>query len=670
MASTAERGQTRWVRRGRRRWRIPARGLRRGGALLAATALLIAAALGIRHWRNAPDPSEARAQIGEALKLYALGNMSGARAEAAKALRNDPDWGLAHALAARLDLALGDGDAAEAELDRAKATGFDSRRLHQLYAEAQLLQDDPDAAIAEADRAPPRYADYATRVKARALAASGDLPSARQLMGVLVERRPDYADAWTDLARLRLQSGDVAGASAAAERALALDRRSAPALTLEGELVRDRYGLVAALPWFDAALKIDPGNPDTLLDKAATLGDLGRYEDMLDATRRALAARPGDPMAYYLQAVLAARAGRDDLARDLLQRTGGALDDMPGALLLRGALAYRDGADQQAADAWGALVGDQPLNLTARRLLGAARLSAGDADDALEALRPLALRSDADTYTLTLVARAFEAEGKRDWAATFLDRAASPMRPSPTPFGIDDDLSGLAAAAEAAPGDPVAALALIRGLLEAGQNGSALAHAQMLADASPGSPEAEVVLGDTLWAINRVPEAAAAYRRAANLRFDEPVMLRLVEALDRTGRREAAQRALALFLSQNPADVPARRLAANWQIAAKDWDAAIDTLEGLRATLGNRDAAVLGQLALAYAERGDADIGRRYGAAAYRLAPMTPAVVDAFGWALAKAGSRDGARQLLVKAASLAPGDPGIRAHLKSLSPE
>jgi len=47
---------------------------------------------------------------------------------------------------------------------------------------------------------------------------------------------------------------------------------------------------------------------------------------------------------------------------------------------------------------------------------------------------------------------------------------------------------------------------------------------------------------------------------------------------------------------------------------------------------------------------------------------MNPAVVDAYGWALAKAGNRDGARQLLTKAASLAPDDPGIRAHLATLN--
>ena len=665
MASTAERPQTRWVRR--RRWRAPV-WLWRAALALAAVALLIGAGLAIRHWRNAPHPSRAQGEVVEALRHYRAGNISAARAAAAKAVYDKPEWGLAHALLARLDLAYGEGAAAEAELDRAKAGGVGPDRLHQLCAEAWLLQEEPDRALAEADRALVRYAGYATRVKARALAAGGDLPGGRAVLETWLGAHPDDGDAWTTLARLRRQSGDAAGAIDAVGRALALTRHDAATLTVKAELVRDQYGLVAALPWFDAALKVDPGNPDTLLAKAATLGDLGRYRAMLDASRQALAQRPGDPMAYYLQAVLAARAGNADLARDLLARTDGALDDMPGALLLGGALDYLNGATQQAADKWGALSASQPFNLVARRLLGAALLRAGDADDALDALRPIGLRGDADSYSLTLIARAFEAEGRRDWAARFLDRAASPMRPSPSPFGSDDGISGLAAAADAAPGDPVAQLDLIRGFLEAGQTGAALGHAQALAAAAPGSAQAQTVLGDTLWALNRLTEATAAYQRAANLDFDEPAMLRLVEALDRTGQRAAAQRALALFLSQNPADIAARRLAASWQIAAKDWDAAIDTLEGLRTALGNRDAAILGELALAYAEAGDAETGSRYGAAAYRLAPMNPAVVGAHGWALARAGRRDGARQLLVKAATLAPGDLEIRAHLATLS--
>jgi tetratricopeptide (TPR) repeat protein len=670
MASTADRAstRTRWTRRRRRRWRLPRGVVRWGGLGLIAVAVAAALVLAIRHHRDAPDPARAHDEIAQSLGRFQAGNISGARALAVKAVHDAPGWGQAHALLARFCLASGDGPAAEAQLNLATANGFPPERLHQLYAEAWLLEGDADRALAEADRALPRYAGYALRVRARALAAQGNLGAARATLEQQLADAPDEAQDWATLADLRRQSGDLGGALAAVAQALTLNDRSADALTLKGELVREQYGLAAALPWFDAALKLDPGDADAWLDKAATLGDLGRNQAMLDASRQALVARPGDPMAYYLQAVLAARAGNDDLAGELLDKTHGALDDMPGALLLGGVLDYRSGAIQQAIDKWQQLSDGAPFDLTAHRLLGAAQLRAGDADGALDTLRPLALRGDAGSYTLTLAARAFEQEGKRDWAAPLLDRAANPARALPTPFGTDDTLSTLAAAADAAPGDPVAGLGYIRGLVESGQLGMALGRAQALVQASPGAPDAQLALGDVLWTMNRLPDAAAAYQRAANLRFDEPTMLRLVDTLDRIGNRDAAQQALALFLSQNPADIPARRLAAHWQVAAGDWDAAIATLEGLRRSIGNRDAAILGELALAYTGAGDPDWATHYAAAAYRLAPMNPAVCDAYGEALAAAGNSDGARQLLVKAVSLAPGDAQIRAHLAALS--
>jgi len=671
MASTAESALSRrkWVRRRRRLGlRLPWRWLKWAGLTLAVVMLLGGATLLVRHWLDAPRPGRARGELISSLQHYHVGNLSAARAGAAKAVYDKPDWGEAQALLARLDLAAGDGAAADAELDRAVASGFPQARTHHLRAEAQLLEGDPGRALSEAAQALPRYAGFAARVRAQAQAAQDDLPSARATMTAWLNANPEDAAGWATLADLCRQSGDIAGAIAAVDRALALNRHDADTLTLKGELIRGQYGLEAALPWFDAALKIDPGDADTLIAKAATLGDLGRYEDMLDATRRALASRPDEPRAYYLQAVLAARAGDDALARDLMHRTGGALDDTPGALLLNGVLAYRASADQQAADDWRQLIEQQPMNVTARRLLGAALLRLGDAAGALAVLKPIALRDDADSYTLTLVARAFEAEGKRDWAAKFIDGAARTAPGAPVPFGTDDDLSTLSAAADDSPDDPVAELGYIRGLVEAGSLASALAHAQALVHASPGAPAAQMILGDVLWTMKRSADAVMAYQRAANLRFDQPVMLRLVAGLDAIGRRPDAQRALALYLSQNPADISARRLAAHWQIAAHDWDAAIDTLEGLRATLGNNDAAILGELALAYAEDGDSVTARAYGAAAYRLAPMNSAVADAFGWALFKAGDRDGARQLLTEAASLAPADPQIAAHLARLA--
>ncbi|MFZ5794418.1 MAG: tetratricopeptide repeat protein, partial [Pseudomonadota bacterium] len=159
-------------------------------------------------------------------------------------------------------------------------------------------------------------------------------------------------------------------------------------------------------------------------------------------------------------------------------------------------------------------------------------------------------------------------------------------------------------------------------------------------------------------------DAADSYRHAADLRFDEPTLLRVVDALDHANRHAEAGKVLALFASQNPQNITARRLIGHWQIAARDWDAAIDTLEELRGRIGDRDAALLAELSYAYTGAGDADTGTIYGKAAYALAPTNPAASDAYGWALYQQGKSDPALQLLEKAASIAPGRADLRWHL------
>ena len=654
--------------------RLPRRRRRGHARRVVVLALLVlglcVVGLGVRQlWKPAPPgPADARLELARSLRLFRAGNYDAARLHAQIAARADPNWGQAQAVLARTYLALGDGVAAEAALTRATAMGHAA--LPHLRAHALLLQDDPDGALAEAAKADPRYSGYAMRVAARALAAKGALRQAQALLAQVLARGQDNALGWIDLGRVRLQSSDYAGAIAAATRAVALDPANPEALTLRGELVRAQYGLVAALPWFDAALKRDAYYVPALLQQAATLGDLGRYGDMLAATRAALRAQPGNVQAYYLQAVLAARAGNVPLARAMLHRVGDRLAGVPGALLLAGALDQMAGADQQAIDEWRALVAAQPFNLEARRLLGAALLRTGDATGALAVLRPAALRSDADSYTLALVGRAFEATGERDWAARYLDRAAWPGPGTAAPFGDDDPLPLRTANAARDPADPIRAIELVRGLVDHKQLPQAVAAAEQLTRRYLGAPQSWLLMGDLAAIQARWPDAVAAYRRAADLRFDEAAMLRLSDALAHAGKRADATGVVTLFLSQNPENIAARRIVAHWRIAAGQWAAAIGTLEGLRARLGSRDAYLLAELSTAYLGAGDEASATAFAEAAYRLQPMNPIAADAYGWALYQGDDAEGATALLEKAAALAPAHPGLHWHLAQLYAE
>ncbi|TXC71900.1 tetratricopeptide repeat protein [Sphingomonas ginsenosidivorax] len=655
--------------RPRRKRRLPRVSIGRRGRIAAILVLCAAVLVGGFALLHRQAPPDARRSLLASLTTLRAGNYSAARTNAQAAIAADPGLGIAHAVLARAYLELGDGLAAEAELTRARDAGVPAARLHQLQAHARLLQGDPDGAIDEAAKATPRYAGYATRIRARALAVQGDTAAAQATLATLLDADPQDAAAWTDLGRIRISAGDVGGATQAAARAVALAPGDPAALTLQGEVLRSRYGLVAALPWFEQALARDAYYHRALIQYAATLGDAGRYADMLSATRRALQAKPGSPQALYLQAVLAARAGRTDLARGLLQHVGRTLDGLPAALLLGGSLDYADGKFEQAAATWRQLVAAQPMNVAARRLLGAALLRSGDPRAALETLRPIGVRADADGYALDLIARGFAAVGDPGVSAQFLDRANMGVGAGgpAASFATTDVVGALQAAATDAANDPTYAVGVIRGLIGSGDTAGAVARAQALVAATPGAPAAQLALGDAFAAANRYPDAATVYARAADLAFDEPTMLRLVDALGRTGRAQDAATSLALYLSQNPQSLTGQRMLGHLQVATGDWGAAIETLEGIRRRIGNRDAGLLTDLSLAYAGDNDEAVSLRYARAAYALAPMNAAAADAYGVALAANGDVAGARQLLVKATKLAPGDTAIASHLKQL---
>jgi cellulose synthase operon protein C len=238
------------------------------------------------------------------------------------------------------------------------------------------------------------------------------------LTGATTPARPD----WVADARAQFDKGDPAAARAILERGLATNPRNPDLLVLAGNVVRDGYGLLPALPWYDRALAIKPNHEDALFEKAATLGDAGRARDMLAVSRELLIVAPNNPKGFYLQAVLAARAGNWALARGLIYRIGTRLNHVPGMLLLRGAVTLQSGANDEAVASLRPLVDQQPDNAKARRLLGLGLWRVGDLRGAIDILRPLAVQGD--RYALTITGRAWEAMGNRAASATDLDGAA------------------------------------------------------------------------------------------------------------------------------------------------------------------------------------------------------------------------------------------------------
>jgi tetratricopeptide (TPR) repeat protein len=601
----------------------------------------------------------------------AKGDARTARVELLNALKDNPNDRQARLLQARTYLELGDGVAAQAEAERARALGAPKGATAPLVAHALLLQGQPEAALAAVGE---QHGAYAERMRGRALAALGRTDEAGSAFDRAMAMAPKDDDLLTDVARFRRGNGELGGALAAADRAVAANPANGEALVLRGELTRGQYGLRAALPWFDRAIALDDDNVTARLERAATLGDLGAMHAMLAETRKVLARSADHPMAYYLQAMLAARARNFTLARSLYQRTQGRLDGQPAALLLTGAIEFAAGDVREAVDRLGQLVELQPDNIKARRMLAAAQWKSGDAAATVKTLRALADRDDADSYSLSLIGAALAKLGDREGASRYLSRAAWPDRRAPA--ALFDQALGAAASeaasaeASASPGDAGAQVRLIRALIAAGDLGQARDRAARLAADNAGAPDAHLLFGDVLALQGDYRGAAERYRRAANIAFTEPAAMRMIEALERSGQSEAASQVLELFLDQNPRSVPAQLLAAARLMQAHQWDDAVGAYESLRAEIGDSDAAVLNNLAQAYAQLGDYDAAIPIAHRAWRLDRGNSMAADTYGWLLYRSG-RDKARGLVLmqQASRGGASEEAIRRRLEAARP-
>jgi cellulose synthase operon protein C len=640
--------------------------LRSGGTgiLLALVPSLV---LGLASPAVASNRDDARAAMIAGVKHFYAGDARAARIELLNATKADPSWGLPHSVAARVFLTLGDGVAANAEIQRAVAGGVEEASLQHLQLHSWLLVGDSHR-VAETPLNPnlrPVSRGYALRIIGRAAIERGAMNRAADEFDAALRLTPNSSMLWSDIGRFRMVSGNIAGAVEAAARASALDPRNIEALLLTGELVRGQYGLTASLPWFERVLQVDKNNLPAMLQMAATLGDAGRASDMLAMTRRVLALDPINPQAFYLQAVLAARAGNADLARRMLYRTEGRVDGLPGVMLLRAVLAMQDKNSEQAIAQLEDLIKLQPANLRARQLLGTAMWRAGDGAAAIKTLGPLAERADADSYTLSIIGRAYEAGGNRAVAARYLDRASLSARADPAAFEVSRDLVKIAQLNYDDPDNANIAVPRIASLIASGRADVALGEAQRLRARNPGAPAAHVLVGDALMALGRPRDAAGAYKVASNIRFTEATALRFIAALQKSGQSAAALRVLDLFLAQNPRSVPGLVLASDHFMASGEWDAAIEVLSGLRARLGNRDATILSKLGWAFFGKGEMKDALRFSGAAYQLAPANPVVTSNFGWIMFKTGKDPaGGIALMRKAVGIAPGNAEIRGQL------
>ncbi|HEY0597634.1 tetratricopeptide repeat protein [Sphingopyxis sp.] len=577
------------------------------------------------------------------------------RAELQGAIRGNP-----RAIAERVELArvairLGDGVGAEAAIRGALAAGAKEEALRPLLARAYAMQGEGTRAMQALDAGPiiPEMIGEAAWVAGDVHLSNGDLVAAREAYDRAVHELPRNSALWVDVARFRDANADTLGARDAVDYAIELDKANSAALAFKANLVRTEDGLNASLGWYAKALEADADNADALIEQAATLGDLGRYRDMLGALRHAATIVPREPRLYYLQAVLAARADNYRLARSLLQRTRGELDDQPAFMQLSAIVELELGGEAVAATWADRLLAEQPNNFTAHRILAVANWADGDADGAIEALLPVVDRPDADSWSLLLAARAAAELGRRGESADYLARAATLERGEAVPFTANNDYGLLSMAADADPLNPAKAIPAIAADIAAGNTGRAIERAMRLRDANRGVADAHILLGDAALAGGRYDLAVEAYRAARDLDAGERTTLRLANALFRAGDAAGSGAAILALRDSQPSSIAADRLAGHLAMDLEHWDQAIAHFERVRSRIGNRDVVILRELARAWAAKGDDRRALPLIDRAYRLQPLNAGIMEFYADLLARRGDSQAAADLRDKSAQI-----------------
>lgn len=457
-----------------------------------------------------------------------------------------PDEAIAEAEAS---LERGDGLGAEMAGKRALELGARRNQVAAFIGEGELLQGQHYDArewlgSAEFDAATRQRGLHAL---ARLELAQDDLPAAAQAFDRMLQAGPVGSLVWVDIGRMRYLAGEHHAALDAARQAVRIDPQEPRALEFLGLLIRDAQGVNDALALFRDALQTAPTDMGLLSQYAATLGDAGQHGAMLRVARRMVAVDGRDPRAFYMQAVLAARSGQDDLGRRLIWRMGDSSEAMPAALMLTAILEYRSGNYALATEGFDSLLRRQPLNETVQLMFARALLANGEGNEVIAMLEAQAMRSDASSYLLTLVGRAFEQLGERDRAAPYLDRASRMAR---QPLLAFPAVLPPSSSAQVRSGEsPVHAL---RFLLTEGRAPEAQELARDMLAQYPSSIDLQLLAGDVHLLSGNPAEALGQYRHAAQARSNWPLVQRMAAALIMLEDSEAARREVAAHLAQNP----------------------------------------------------------------------------------------------------------------------
>ena len=627
-------------------------------------------AIGWKLWlfTDNNDRGLAEKYFHEAKPLIEENNYRAARVILKKAVQSDTSWPAAKIELANVNLMLFDAADAKSELLSVREMDVDSGRIDYLLGKAYWLLGEYDKAKTEltSDNIGSESYTNAQRILGRTLLEAGDIDGSRQAFDRAVEKSPEDSMLWTDIARFRFVLGDQKAAIEAVEYAVKLDEKNIRALEFRGRMVRSQFGLLAALPWFERALEINPDDIPVMIEYATTLGDAGLATEMLEVSREILELEPQSGIAYYMQATIAARARNYKLARRLLNQAGDRQNGLPAGLLLSAIIEYELQNYNLAIKKFRKLLGLQPNNKTALKLLSASHYRAGEYNEANENITRYINKHGPDSYSNIIAARVLEALDKRSEAAIYLNRVIQNQAAGISLVREDNNFYEIQSVALKNPDRADLIIPYIRALLERDNKVGALNLATSLLSKNKGVADAHILVGDIQIRNNNISAALKHFNDARAIKFEQSLMLRLVDAYRRAQNFDAARETLLSYLSNNPRDIMAQKLIADTYMELGNAAQAIFWLESIKDRIGYNDTIILTKLARSYVAYDRLDDAVKIAKIAYEINPLNVDTTRVYGYTLLEQGvNGKAAVELLEKAQKLLPDDEGIGQELE-----
>ncbi len=461
------------------------------------------------------------------------GKLGSASIELKNALANNPDNAQARWLLGRLYMEIRNPQGAEKELKKAREYGVNDAAVLPLLLKSLLMQG-KYSDLLEQDIGKVQDKELVAEllaVRASAYFFQKETEKANHEIDIALEQFPDSVYANTVKARLVAAAGNLDEAYKYLDKALARKNDYKPAWSLRGDLLNSENKQEKAVDAYANAVKGAYFNVLDLQKKALILIRLKRYEEAQSDVDVLKVQVPNYSGTRYSQGLLHFFNGRlNEAESELALATN---DGSMQPLFFLGATQYKLGELDKAKNSLTNFIVAVPQYPPARKILAQIKLKERAYSEAEKLIRPVIMHDAEDVVAQNILANALFGQGKTAEGVQILEKIVAIKPESPQAqmrLGVgllehgekNSGVKHLETAIELDPKLLQAELLLILNYIKEKEFLKAIDRAKAFVNKQPDNPVAYNMLGASYSANGQIDEAVLAFQKATTLAPGNP----------------------------------------------------------------------------------------------------------------------------------------------------